>query len=100
MTKFLLTALTATALAVPAMAETIDIDDDGWKRIESPVQTGLVIDIDDDGWKRISPDVTRSDRNTVSDLGDCTQLEASAGLTGSACGVYSRAQITEMMGDN
>ncbi|MEL6585878.1 MAG: hypothetical protein AAFY65_09790 [Pseudomonadota bacterium] len=100
MTRFFLTAVTATLLAAPAFADRLDIDDDGWKMVPATEETGLVVDIDDDGWSQVSPQVTVSGRNVISTPGNCTQLEYSAGLSGAECGVFTLAQITKMMGDN
>ncbi|KIT16674.1 hypothetical protein [Jannaschia aquimarina] len=48
-----ITALGAGLLtAQAAMADRVDIDDDGWSMQPDPSSVGFTVDIDDDGWSR------------------------------------------------
>ncbi|MGB3554419.1 MAG: hypothetical protein WBA25_07255 [Jannaschia sp.] len=100
MTRTFLVALIATCLAFPAFADRIDIDDDGWSRVEESASPGFAVDIDDDGWTRVETTRIRTDDTGFRRGGDCTQLERSAGLSGEACGVLGRAELVRRIGDD
>ncbi|MEM9797816.1 MAG: hypothetical protein AAF919_15090 [Pseudomonadota bacterium] len=97
MTRLPVFALAATLIAGAAAADRMVIDDDAWFMTDDRPETGQVIDVDDDGWKRVNNVAERSDR-TASTPGNCTQLEMSAGISGEACGVLSRAEVMRRIG--
>lgn len=99
MTKISLAACLCASIAFPALAQTIDIDDDGWSVVEESPSTGRAVDIDDDGWSYVDPPVTQSSRQT-SDPGTCTMLERSAGLAESECGTLSRSEVINILSEN
>ncbi|WP_371155681.1 hypothetical protein [Jannaschia sp. 2305UL9-9] len=98
MTKIIFAALTASLVAMPALAQNIDIDDDGWRFVDAPAAATMTVDIDDDGWTRVDAPVVRSGRSGLSADGTCTQLELSAGISGDACGTVSLSSIATIMG--
>lgn len=98
MNKILVAALTASVLAMPVVAQTVDIDDDGWTFVEAKAAPAMTVDIDDDGWTAVSVPLVRSDRGAATTDGTCTTLERSAGLSGDACGTVSLSALTKMMG--
>ncbi|TFL18408.1 hypothetical protein [Jannaschia formosa] len=100
MTRIFLAALTATALALPAAAQRIDIDDDGWSYVEAPAALRSAVDIDDDGWSRVDLPVAEVGRAAIATDGDCTQLERSAGVASGACGTLDLNALSFLQGDD
>ena len=92
MTRISIAACLCASVAFPALAQTIDIDDDGWSVIEETPSTGRAIDIGDDGWSYVDPPATQSSRR-LSNPRTCTMLERSAGLAESLCGTLSRSEV-------
>ena len=92
MTKISIAACLCASIAFPALAQTIDIGDDGWSDIEKTTSTGRGIDIGDDGWSYVDPLATRSSRRLLNPR-TCTMLERSAGLAESICGTLSRSEV-------
>ncbi|PWJ17444.1 hypothetical protein [Jannaschia seohaensis] len=77
-----LAALLATALlALPAAAQTIDIDED-------------------DGWRRGDLPAAPVSRAVTAPSGDCAQRERSAGLAPDACGPLGANAVAFLQGDN
>ncbi|MFO6465281.1 hypothetical protein ACK8OR_12875 [Jannaschia sp. KMU-145] len=99
MKALFLTSLTAAALALPAIADTIEIDDDRWFRVDTPASNGVVVDIDDDGWTRMDAPLAQSTRSQPREPGICTQLERSARIATAECGTMTPAQLTFIQGD-
>ncbi|GIT92699.1 hypothetical protein JANAI62_30640 [Jannaschia pagri] len=100
MTKTFIAALIASAVALPVVAQTVKIEDDGWSLVEVKPAPTTTVDIDDDGWTRVSLPTIRSDRGAMGAPGTCTQLESSVGLSGDECGVMSLSEVAKMVGDD
>lgn len=100
MTRTLPCALVALAFAVPAAAQSIVIDDDGWSRVAPPPALAMSVDIDDDGWSRVEMPAAGIVGNTYGTAGSCTPLERSAGLALGECGSLSLSELTALMADD
>ncbi len=97
-----ISAVALLVLSGPALSDrlAIDIDDDGWTVVAPAGEPALVVDIEDDGWTVVTaPTVSRRSGTASADAG-CTQLEASAGLRGEACGTLDRAAVIRALGDD
>jgi hypothetical protein len=99
--KHLLGTLCGLALALPAAAGPIavDIDDDGWRTVRPPAEPALVIDIGDDGWAVVTAPIVSRRSGEAGLGGECSQLEASAGLRAPACGTLDRGQVIRLLTD-
>jgi hypothetical protein len=101
--KMIAAAFAAIALATPLAAQTttVDIDDDGWRRVDVAAGPGLVIDIDDDGWSVVTAPVASGRMGpATAERGACSQLEAAAGVAGAECGTLDRVEVIQRMLDD
>ncbi len=64
MTRISIAACLCASIAFPALAQTIDIDDDGWSVIEETPSTGHALEIGDDGWSYVDPPAAQSSRQS------------------------------------
>ena len=85
------------ALAAPAFAQGVKIDDDGWSLNERERSTGPNVSIDDDGWSLRDKPEEGGVNERVGTPGECSQMERSAGLSAEECGTRTRAEIARML---
>ncbi len=78
-----------------ASAQTLEIDDDGYRWTEGRSAPGFVVDIDDDGWSR----ATRSGNvpaATIPTWTSCSQLERTMGVEAATCGTLPASALHRM----
>ncbi len=96
MTKTL-TALTLAAFAFAALPASADmrlvLDDDTNQWVEAPAPSNINLVLDDDTRIISRGVVSQSAVHVPTPGADCTQVEASIGMSGMECGVMSNADL-------
>jgi hypothetical protein len=91
--RSLIPSVLALAVALPAAADRLVIDDDGHRYVPDVAPQGLRIVIGDDDWSYVEPEVTRS-IPAADGPRPCTQFERSMGVEEPQCG---RIDVNELI---
>lgn len=93
--KTSIAALILAATVGTASADVLVIDDDRHYWEPERPSVGYTVDIDDDGWTRVE-NVSAGNRGPVGNSGTCTQMEMSAGVPEAVCGTLDLSEITRL----